>query len=117
MTPVNRCGAARAALWRVRRSAERVQRLIDEFKQSQLAECLTTLTQRAQACMALGCSGLPTKHFRPIQKLAGYALLERHPALAASLSENSVGSIARHKLPIASSIARTVGGLRSERRR
>lgn len=52
--------------------SERVQRLIDEFKQGQVAERLTKLTQRAQACMALGCSGLTTKHFRFIRKLAGY---------------------------------------------
>ncbi|MFN3303103.1 MAG: GSU2403 family nucleotidyltransferase fold protein [Roseateles sp.] len=60
---------------------ERVQRLIDEFKQRQVAERLTALTQRAQACMALGCSGLPTKHLRLIQKLAGYGFFRRRGVL------------------------------------
>lgn len=50
----------------------RVQGLVSEFERSLVAESLIALSRRAQACLALGCGGLPTKHFRTIQKLVGY---------------------------------------------
>jgi len=50
----------------------RVQRLIDEFEQGAVfQQSLTALSQRAQACIALGCDSISTKQFRAIQKLAG----------------------------------------------
>jgi len=50
----------------------RVQRLIEEFEQGTVVrQRLTALRQRAQACIALGCDSIPTKHFRAVQKLAG----------------------------------------------
>jgi hypothetical protein len=53
----------------------RVQRLVDEFEQGAVVrQRLTALSQRAQACIALGCDSIPTKHFRAVQKLAGRGL-------------------------------------------
>lgn len=72
---------------------ERVQRLIHEFKQSQVAERLTTLTQRAQACVALGCSGLPAKHFRFIQKLAGYGFFRGRGVLVGNHAFAAIGDM------------------------
>lgn len=72
---------------------ERVERLIHEFKQSQVVDRLTTLTQRAQACMALGCSGLPTKHFRFIQKLGGYGFFRWGGVLVGTHAFSAMGDM------------------------
>jgi hypothetical protein len=48
----------------------RAQHLMEEFEQSARVQRLSALSQRAQACSALGCSSLSTKHFRVVQKLA-----------------------------------------------
>lgn len=72
---------------------EPVQRLIDEFNRSQVADRVTALTQRAQACMALGCSGLPTKHYRFIQKLAGYGFFRRRGVLVGAQAFVAMGDM------------------------
>ncbi|MDR7299666.1 hypothetical protein J2X16_005036 [Pelomonas aquatica] len=72
---------------------ERVQRLVNEFQQCQVAERLTALSQRAQACMALGCNGLPTKHFRSIQKLAGYGFFRAGGVLVGSHAFVAMGDM------------------------
>lgn len=72
---------------------ERVQCLIDEFNQSQIVGRHAALTQRAQACMALGCSGLPTKHFRLIQKLAGYGFFRGRGVLVGTHAFAAMGNM------------------------
>ncbi len=54
--------------------SESVLQLVDEYEQACSSARVEALARRAQACIALGCSGLRTKHFRTIQKLAGYGL-------------------------------------------
>jgi hypothetical protein len=54
--------------------SERVQRLISEFEQDQVADRLAALAQRSRACMALGCTSVLDKHCRVIRKLASYGL-------------------------------------------
>lgn len=51
---------------------ERVQRLIDDFENAHVPQRVEAVAQRAQACIALGCTSVMAKHFRIIQKLASY---------------------------------------------
>lgn len=52
----------------------RVQALVEAFKTEPVAQRTQALAQRARACIALGCTGLPGAHFRMIHKLASYGL-------------------------------------------
>lgn len=51
---------------------QRVQRLIEEFDRVKESGNQNALTQRAQACVVLGCSSATQEHFRIIRKLASY---------------------------------------------
>jgi len=50
----------------------RVARLVDEIEKSKAVSRDVAMSQRAQACIVLGCAGLPERTFKIIQKLAGY---------------------------------------------
>ena len=72
----------------------RVQRLIDEFEQGAVfQQSLTALSQRAQACIALGCDSIPTKHFRAVQKLAGRGFFRHGGVLVGTQAFVMVGNM------------------------
>lgn len=73
--------------------SERVQRLVDEYKQASGSDRLEALARRAQACIALGCSSLPTKHVRMIQKLGGYGLFHGGAVLAGTSAFVALGNM------------------------
>jgi hypothetical protein len=73
--------------------SERVQCLILEFEQSTVAQRLTALNQRAKACIALGCSGMPTKQFRIVQKLAGYGFFRAGGVLVDTHAFGLIGNM------------------------
>lgn len=56
---------------------ERVQALVQAFEQARTSERAGSLAARAAACVALGCAPIPDKHFKIIQKIAGYGFF-RH---------------------------------------
>lgn len=72
---------------------ERVQRLVDEYEQACNSDGREALARRAQACIALGCSSLPTKHVRMIQKLAGYGLFHGGAVLAGTSAFVALGNM------------------------
>jgi len=72
----------------------RVQRLIDEFEQGAVfQQSLRALSQRAQACIALGCDSIPTKHFRAVQKLAGRGFFRHGGVLVGTQAFVMVGNM------------------------
>lgn len=72
----------------------RAQRLIDEFGQDGVRQqSRTALSQRAQACIALGCDSMPTKHFRAVQKLAGWGFFRQGGVLVGTQAFVMVGNM------------------------
>lgn len=70
----------------------RVQALIDDFEQAKTASRVEALAQRAQACIALGCSALPEKHFRIIHKLAHYGFFRWRGVLVGTHAYVAMGN-------------------------
>lgn len=71
----------------------RVQALIDDFEQAKIASRVEALAQRAQACMALGCSAVPEKHFKIIHKLAHYGFFRWQGVLVGTHAYVAMGNM------------------------
>ena len=71
----------------------RVQRLIDEFESAGVDSRRQALTQRARACVALGCNTVLEKHFRIIDKIALYGFFRNGSVLIGTHAFAALGNL------------------------
>jgi len=71
----------------------RVRSLVEAFESSEASVLRDAMAKRANACIALGCHALPNKHFKIINKLAGYGLFRRGSMLIGSQAFLVLGSV------------------------
>jgi len=73
--------------------SDRVAHLVDEVENSRVPARDVALAQRAQACIALGCVGLPERDFKIIQKLAGYGFFSAGGVLLGPYAHAALGNM------------------------
>ncbi len=73
--------------------SDRVERLIAEFEHSRAADGAEAVVRRSLASIALGCYGIPNRHFRIIHRLLSYGIFRRQGVLIGSHAFTATGNM------------------------